>query len=491
MISVISVRSIKLYSAETYNQCFKIPAALFPDARELLDWIKSYSTDICEFRGKSMVKLHYQPIHKTTNIVIVPYFLRNDLALFCPQLLLPVLPVTKIYDHSFNFATEIWGSKQQLIGDLHTRLLRNRGATLQLDTGKGKTVILAKILHLLRPRNSVIFAGNKILADQMKNDIMEHLSLDNILMIGGDATPAEKKITDRLDWAEISTYPITIAIITSAVNIMKKAPDFWSNYGIAIYDECHKFCAARSRLLMFQVVTDYKLSLSATVTKYWNHPLIFHSSGEFMDGDSYITGKKMSGIVHLVKYYGPESHTKQLKNTGDIVCVSAMSSQFSHDEYRTGVIMRYIQEFITRGHNIFVFSNINEMVDIMHDTFEAEKPEGIIIGKINITTTKEQDEVTKRDANVIFINYMSGSDGLNIPRMTAMIFASSFRNNGIQISGRAMRACYDVSIVREFVDIVDCNASIKNQLTDRSKVWKKRQFEIREIVIKSPLAVRG
>jgi hypothetical protein len=153
--------------------------------------------------------------------------------------------------------------------------------------------------------------------------------------------------------------------------------------------------------------------------------------------------------------------------------------------------MRYIQEFITRGHNIFVFSNINEMVDIMHYTFAAEKPEGIIIGKINITTTKEQDEATKRDANVIFINYSSGSDGLNIPRMTAMIFASSFRNNGIQISGRAMRACYDVNMVREFVDIVDCNTSIKNQLTDRSKVWKKRQFEIREIVIKSPLAVRG
>lgn len=487
MISIINIRSIKLYNRETYNQCIKIPVKLFPDRLDLIEWIKSYETDVCEFRGKSMVKLHYQPIYKTANIVIIPYFLKNDLELFS-SLRVPELVNSCIYDRDYQFSTEIWGSKQKLIDDVYAKLKKDRGVTLQLDTGKGKTVILSRLIYMMKPRNVVIFAGNKLLAGQMKTDIMQHLNLGDkdILMMGGDATSAEKTIAKKLDWKEMSEFPITISIITTAVNVMKKEPGFWDNYNMAIYDECHKFCADKSKLLMLQVVCDYKLSLSATVTKYWNHPLILHSSGELFNGDKYISGKKMSGIVHLVKYFGPDSHTRQLKNTINLTCVSAMSRQFSQDEFRTKMIMGYIQDLIKRGHNIFVYSNINEMVDIMHDTFLAEKPDGIIVGKINITTDSEEDEITKRDANVIFINYSSGAEGLNIPRMTAMIFASSFRNNGIQISGRAMRASYEVNRVREFVDIVDCNTSIKNQLSDRSKVWKKREFEIREVTIRSP-----
>ncbi|CAN0384720.1 unnamed protein product [Ascophyllum nodosum] len=114
---------------------------------------------------------------------------------------------------------------------------------------------------MIGTRNVVIFAGNTILAEQMRYDVTDALDL---------------KDGDELN------YRITICLINSGTKILSRDPKFWNNYGMAVYDECHKFCAEKSKQLMCRVACDYKLSLSATVIKFWNHLLIFHCSGNMI-----------------------------------------------------------------------------------------------------------------------------------------------------------------------------------------------------------------
>lgn len=478
-IPLIDIRTIPKFAKHTYNLCYRIPMP--KNKNDFLSWIKSFEDEVLEFRGKSMVKLIYNPIIVTPTIAAVPFFLKKDLELYFPQHTFTMPTPSKPRTTPYDFATEIWQSKQNLIDDAYTKLTEDRGVTILLDTGKGKTVILSKIIAMMQLENVVIFAGNKLLADQMRDDVSQHLATENILMIGGSATPTEKKIVKELEWVDMKKYPVTIAIIKSAVNILKKNPGFWDQYGLAIYDECHKFCAEESKLLLFQVMTEYKLSLSATVQKKWNHKMIFHSSGNMINGNTYIKSKPMEGIVHLIRYHGRPEYTQQLKNSIDLTCVSAMSRQFSSDPHRTELIMKYILALLARDHNIFVFANVNDMIDNLYEQFSLICPPDIIIGKINNSTGTLEDEITKRDANVIFINYSSGSEGMNIPRMTAVIFASSFRTNGVQIAGRILRESYKTDKVRELVDIVDTNTSIKSQLVDRIKVWRDKGFTINNI----------
>jgi len=430
--------------------------------------------------GRRVKQLYLNPIYKKDNYYIMPYYLHSSIFKFATQYKIKIKFIKKeksFTEYDYDFYTDIWPSKLALIDEVFNEIIDNGGATLLLNTGEGKTVILSKLIQMIGSSKVMIFTVNKELQKQMHNDIKKHLGDIDIMYIGGHATKEDKT---RLE--EDNFPPITIAISKSATAMTEGNPTVWDKFDFAIFDECHRYCAPGTKKIMVNCSTKYKLALSATVDHTWNWPLIVYSCGNLINGNEVLdeSGHKrvnIPGRVEIIKYHGPAEYTRKLTNKFGDTQVCKMVEQFAEDPWRCQLIINEISKLVDT-HTIMVITFSNCMIEKLREMTEAALP-GIILGTVNQLTSDEDKEHAKENAQIIFTTYMSGSMGLNIPRITAMVFASSFVKNGIQITGRALRKDYMPDKERVFIDIVDYEAAnYSHQMPKRIKVWKERGFKI-------------
>jgi len=430
--------------------------------------------------GRRVKQLYLNPIYKKDNYYIMPYYIHSNIFKFAKQYKMKIKFTKKekqITEYEYNFETQIWASKLALIDEVYNEIIDNGGATLLLNTGEGKTVILSKLIQMIGSGKVVIFAVNKELQKQMYGDLKKHLGDIEILYIGGHATKEDKaKLEER------NFPPITIAISKSATILTEGNPTFWDNFDFSIFDECHRYCAPGTKKIMINCSTKYKLALSATVDHTWNWPLIIYSCGNLINGNEVLdeSGHEriiIPGRVEIIKYHGPTEYTRKLTNKFGDTQVCKMVEQFSNDDHRCKLIIDQLVELVN-DHTIMVIAFSNCMIDKLREMSEIALPD-VKLGTVNQLTSDEDKEYTKKHAQIIFTTYMSGSMGLNISRITAMVFASSFVKNGIQITGRALRKDYKPTKERVFIDIVDYDAAnYSHQLPKRIQVWKERGFKI-------------
>ena len=370
---------------------------------------------------------------------------------------------------SYEYVTEIWKEKQELIDDIHDQLIKRGGASLMLNTGKGKTVILTNLIWKLGLSRVIIFVPNKTLQRQMLKDSMKHLNLNRsqVKLIGGLATKDDK--------AMIEIPPLTICVARSGTNMLDKDWLCFNNYSFAVFDEAHTFCSDKNRELLYATTTKYKLALSASIDEPWNNRIIFDSCGALINGDEYIPDPDFETNVEIIKYYGPPEYTRIIHNekTG-MVSYSETIDMLADDHYRNYMILDLIDERLKQGTNMFVFGYTKKMIDVLYDMFN-EYCSTSIAGKITGDVPFEERDKVMRDANVIFITYSTGSIGLNIPRFTEILFASPFVKNGKQISGRTLRMGFNNRLARYYFDIVDMRTTLKHQMRKRIEgAWALR-----------------
>lgn len=96
-----------------------------------------------------------------------------------------------------------------------------------------------------------------------------------------------------------------------------------------------------------------------------------------------------------------------------------------------------------------------------------------ITDKNGISTVQESEiavnTVTER---IIFTTYQFCSKGISIPRMDAIILAQPRKSDIQQVVGRILRAGGDYRIPRYIIDIIDENTTLRNQFTERRKVYR-------------------
>lgn len=404
--------------------------------------------------GRKFKLEEYTPFQFRKNGIVVPRFLHSAVVeLLCAKEELHEFK--PIEEHKFDFATELWPEKKRIIDAVMAKL----PATLQLDTGKGKTVILSNIIHQLGCK-TVVFAINKLLQQQLHQDIQQHLNTSDVGLVGGGHK-----------YTSFSDHAIWVIVINSALKIPRA--DF-EVFDFTVFDECHRFLSEKNFELMRTCTSRYILALSATVTKKWNWTKILHHCGSFVDGDSFVNSEQIPGKVRVIRYKGPPEFTQKLLNVNGDMCCAYMSEQFSRDPYRNKMILHLVKELLEDGHCVMVISNTNDIITKLYT--ELDHPSK---GLLNADTPAKDRPRILGESEVIFTNYASSSEGVNIPRITSMIFLTSFVNNGQQISGRALRG--KSSKPRLFVDIVDKH--MESQLSSRMHVWQDRGFEIEERVI--------
>ena len=133
---------------------------------------------------------------------------------------------------------------------------------LQGDVGSGKTIIalMTALLAIDNGYQACIMAPTEILAQQHFNGIVELLGQMQVrveLLTGSVTKAARRPILEGLESSEVDIIIGTHALIEPAVK--------FSNLGLAVIDEQHKFgVAQRSKLWAKASISPHVLVMTAT-----------------------------------------------------------------------------------------------------------------------------------------------------------------------------------------------------------------------------------
>lgn len=436
---------------------------------------------------------------------LVPYEMMNSKYLIPRFMSHCIAPELKFYYHQntggyinlvkeFNceFNVTFSETKQSLVNATIAQLESISGALLQLGTGKGKTMIANKIIHHFK-QNSIVFVYNEELQTQAYDDTVARFGDSvNIVLLGGKKSKVKHLlVAQQSDENMINYLGDKLTIFICVYMTGKKLTNiFWKYVYLAIFDEAHCYCNSTGIKLFQQCKAPLVLGMTATPKYDWRSPISEYWCGPIISGDTIIPDRNLKGEVTVINYYGNKVYTEMRKNKAGTPSHVLMAGLLAEDPHRNKLIIDNLITLLKEDYVIIVMSVCNAMLinlnRLLNEELKSqlgrfpETPCGLLIGD----TTKDERARVKHECKVIFTNYNFSRVGVNIPRATAMLFASPYKENGIQITGRVLRS--DEPKVRKYIDIVDKSTYLAKQYLTRKPCYEKRGFTITETRFKSP-----
>lgn len=290
----------------------------------------------------------------------------------------------------------------EIIRDLKEEIRMNR--LLQGDVGSGKTIVavIAMLANCLSGYQSALMVPTEILAVQHYNSIKELLANQNInieLLVGSLDKNKKKKIYKDLAVGNIDILIGTHAIIQDEVK--------YSNLGLVITDEQHRFGVNQRANLKNKGITPDVLYMSATPI-----PRTYALS-IYGDMDISIIKTKPSGRKDIITYL---KNTKELKEV----------LQMMYDELQNNHQIYVVAPLIEESENIDL-TNINLLRDKMLIAFGKQYSIDILHGKMK---SEEKDKVMNnflQNKINILISTTVVEVGLNIPNATMIVIFDADR----------------------------------------------------------------
>jgi len=367
------------------------------------------------------------------------------------------------------------------------------GSVLVLPTGLGKTYIACSKIRDFGKKTLVVVPNSTILAGWK-----EVLSKCYPKLIVGEYSSKRKKDGD-----------VVVMIINSAKcdrfifrdgkkvdNIL--CGEYFKKFGCVIYDEIHNYTAAGGQTALWRTNFKYALGLTATPDENsWDMDIIFQKHcGKLIDALQ-IPGYnpdmiKWLGSVQPIYYLGPPEYTQKITNPGnDWTSHGEMVAQFCADVYRNKVLLDIICDLYYKGRNIFVFFKNREFSKTLQNMLTSrlgfeldERAEFTIL----MGGAKTADHAAAKTSKIVLTTYHFGAEGVSIPKMDTLVFATPRMAKMKQIIGRILRKSGDPDIKRLIIDIVDKKTEIgQKQFTKRKKTYMNKvlyDFDIKDPIIK-------
>jgi superfamily II DNA or RNA helicase len=362
------------------------------------------------------------------------------------------------------------------------------GVIVNLQAGFGKTYLSMMIMGRLKCR-TIVVVHNCTILDQWKKLLIQKFPQNKIGVYYGN-----KKEMGDIVVAVINT------VCQSDISGFIDAYDFFSEFDLAIFDECHEYCSA-SRSKVFEYCNvPFIIGLSATpderndnltkVIKWGIGPIL---CAEKLKGYS-TESVPFKGHVVRVKYCGPDEYTKSIINSKlETLSVPKMIEQFTQDTFRTQTIAQLALKYYKQKYNIFVFADrrdyleeinikISELAQNISEFLTSDED----LKSIRLVGGDSADkmETAKQQMRIILTTYQYMGTGCSIPKMNCIILATPRKNKSRQIINRIFRLGSDYSITRQIIDIVDWKTPLKNQYYERKKYYDSQSFTTEDLVIK-------
>lgn len=259
---------------------------------------------------------------------------------------------------------------------------------------------------------------------------------------------------------------LTFATVQTASNIdLSQYRDEWD---CVVVDECHKCVGSPTRMMMFYRVLSalsarFKLGLTATPCR--------------ADGLERCMFDLLGGIIHEVPQSAVAGNTVPVRvkfvNTGYTPCIDDITdgdgtlnyakliSDITENKDRNAVIVGEIQRAAQNG-GVLVLSDRLQHLDVMEKRLCAVLP--YRTARLGIASTKAEKERRARiltdlnngALNVVFATYKLAKEGLDVPNLRTVVFATPQKDKTtvIQSAGRVARKAdgKDFGTVIDFSD---------------------------------------
>lgn len=362
------------------------------------------------------------------------------------------------------------------------------GLTLVLNTGLGKTYISCKKIRDIQRKTLIIVPNSTILENWR----------DTLTICFPDLKIGEYSGKKKQDGE------VVIMIINSALkpefefkNRKIPASDYFQKFGFVIYDEIHNYVSDTRRELFWKTNFYFSLGLTATPDENaWKLDCIFekHAGGILRASSLENYNPKQiifKGSVIPIYYKGSPEYTKKLTNPGTgWTSHTEMVRQFCSDPNRNKIITDLLVKLWNEKRNVFVFFKTRDYADKLADLLSKKlevdlNPQKDVVVLMGGADSSDQNRAMK--SSIVFTTYKFGKEGISIPQMDTIIFATPRVAKMRQIIGRILRKSGDSSIERQIYDIVDVNTKIgKDEFCKRKKIFKETSaydFKITDPVI--------
>jgi superfamily II DNA or RNA helicase len=333
------------------------------------------------------------------------------------------------------------------------------GGLLDVDPGKGKTVMALNIISRLRIKTLVI-VHKSFLLNQWIERIQQFIPAARVGMIQGQIIDIDNK-------------DIVIGMLQSLS--MKEYPkNMFDTFGLSVYDECHHMSAEVFCRCMMKIVTKYTLGLSGTMVRKDGLTKVFkHFLGDVVHKEKNDTTSHaviVKGIQYKVD--DPEFNETEYDYRGNPK-FSTMISKVCQYNRRSEFILDVLKNELTicPDQQIMILAHNRSLLEYFHDAIEYRKiaSVGYYVGGMKEAALKASES-----KKVIVATYAMASEGLDIKTLTTLIMASP-KTDVCQSVGRILRVKHSSPLV---IDIIDPQDVFRSQWLKRQTYYIKQHYKI-------------
>jgi len=407
----------------------------------------------------------------------------------------------------------------------------NLGRNIQyvhMDTGVGKTCFSIAVASMLKGPTFVVAP-----TDKLRNDWIEEFKtvFPNLIVNAYKNLP--KNLSEKSKKKEFNSTnsDIVVGVINT---VCKKDVGFFEGYRLVIIDEAHElYSPTKMDLLWLLQEAEHVLLLSATPDSaiHGLDKIVYHFGGKPIYAATEIPGINIdksifTGRVREINYYGHPDYCEVILSEAGTINSMGTIGNLLNDPHRLQLVVHEIKQTFNahntlspskllemgigprpadvasdkfmegeiRTHSIFVFAELRSYLTVLRDellkSFAADE-----IDTPELTDTDEsiseptevgvlrggasaKDCASAKHARIVLTTYGYSRRGVSLTNMTTLILASPRRNGLHQIVGRITRSGSDQSIIRQVIDIKDMCSPLKNQNSERRKVYKDRKYPI-------------
>lgn len=363
-----------------------------------------------------------------------------------------------------------------------TKELRN---VFVSPTGSGKSYIiylLCEYFAILQKKKTLLVVPSISLVDQMYKDFANY-SKKKI-------NESVYQITAGID--KLNTYPITISTWQSVYKLPKS---WFENFDAVIVDECHLAKAESLKKIMSNCENaKIRFGFTGTLDDVDCHKLIL--IGLFG------TVHKATETVSLIErdiLSKLEIYSMQLKQHMTEVDANAIQMNY-HKEVEWLVLNKKRNSFIVnlatslKGITLVLFTFVEKHGEGLYQSIQDKgTPHSVYFVSGNTSKTDREfiRETVQDEKNAIIVaSYGTYSTGINIPKLSNIIFASPSKSKirVLQSIGRGLRLAegkekaklFDIGDFIETTGVTPIGNYSYKHMKERHKIYKKEKFTIKQ-----------
>ena len=357
---------------------------------------------------------------------------------------------------NIEFIGELFPYQHNIIDKYISTVKDSGGGLLDVEPGKGKTVMALNIISKLK-RKTLVVVHKSFLMNQWIERIQTFLPDAKIGKIQGETIDIDNKdiVIGMLQSLSSKEYDTTI----------------WDQFGLTVFDECHHLSAEVFSKIMINIVTNYTLGLSGTM-------------------------KRKDGLTKVFEYFiGPVIHKEKTDLTAEVLVKSIHIDFNNFDDVKTDfrgnpLYSLMINELDCKERNDFIVNVVkNELIknpkqqimilsntkNLLHQLYEGiekfDESMNVTIGYY-LGGMKEDKLKESESKKIILATYAMASEGLDIKTLTTLLMATP-KSDVCQSVGRILRSKHERPMV---IDIVDNHQLFKNQYKKRCTYYKSKNY---------------